>query len=543
MLLQGSVLRRLVGGALLRVFLFTFLGLVTGAWVFVRLQGASVWEWALIASAVPATAILLQVCKRIAAKEVSLPFQSALALRWTALATATCLILGLFVLNLGGASHPELPAAAFSHLVSEAMAVRELFADIANRLYALANDAGVPWIVLAATVTMGDCLLAVWAASVAALPHLNAADARRAVLPARIEPPNHIPLRTVGWTSGATSLFVFFVWLPLVAQIDLSLSNRPFSSFSRDATALSDAIEEVLRCEWEQLSSTCYKPGTADQLRSLRERAEELDPQTTEELQQALNSARERLVRGADLFLDTYYTLPAEYLRLAAALSGNLEQALEAGLRRTFDEALDGNPIDVVLSDAKAAEAATLQTMAQEIRHICESSKVIVPPDARIEKEADFPAWLCDSPVLNDGPVSRVIAQAEARGLLSAGAGTIAGALATGVAAKVAGNGALKMAASAVVEVAAKKAASAAAGGGAGAAIGGIVGSIVPGVGTAIGAVIGGLIGGVGTGAAVDAALLWLDEELNREKFRSELLTSIDQWVDQTEMSLGIGDR
>ena len=62
-----------------------------------------------------------------------------------------------------------------------------------------------------------------------------------------------------------------------------------------------------------------------------------------------------------------------------------------------------------------------------------------------------------------------------------------------------------------------------------GAATGAAIGSIVPFVGTAIGATVGGVLGALTVGVAVDAALLQLDEALNRENFERDLVNAIQE--------------
>ena len=62
-----------------------------------------------------------------------------------------------------------------------------------------------------------------------------------------------------------------------------------------------------------------------------------------------------------------------------------------------------------------------------------------------------------------------------------------------------------------------------------GAATGAAIGSIVPFVGTAIGATVGGVLGALTVGVAVDAALLQLEEALNRENFERNLVNAIQE--------------
>ena len=59
-----------------------------------------------------------------------------------------------------------------------------------------------------------------------------------------------------------------------------------------------------------------------------------------------------------------------------------------------------------------------------------------------------------------------------------------------------------------------------------GAAAGATGGSVVPGVGTAFG-LVGGALVGLATGVAIDALLLELEEVLNRDDFKREIVAAI----------------
>jgi hypothetical protein len=84
---------------------------------------------------------------------------------------------------------------------------------------------------------------------------------------------------------------------------------------------------------------------------------------------------------------------------------------------------------------------------------------------------------------------------------------------------KVVAKGTIKVLATAIGKFAAKKAA----GAGVGAVVGGTIGSVVPGIGTAI-------LAGVGTVAGtllVEWGTIELDESVNREEFRNEIILEI----------------
>ena len=110
------------------------------------------------------------------------------------------------------------------------------------------------------------------------------------------------------------------------------------------------------------------------------------------------------------------------------------------------------------------------------------------------------------------------------------GAGAAGSAVGTGVAtivaqkvtAKLIAKTTLKLAAKApikVLEALLSKVAASAVGGG-------TVGSVAPGVGTAVGVIVGALVG-LGAGVMIDSALLELEEFMNRDDFKREIIFAI----------------
>ena len=95
---------------------------------------------------------------------------------------------------------------------------------------------------------------------------------------------------------------------------------------------------------------------------------------------------------------------------------------------------------------------------------------------------------------------------------------------------KVVAKGTIKTLATAIGKIAAKKAA----GAGTGALVGGAIGSVVPGIGTAI-------VGGIGAAAGtvlVEWGAIQLDEMVNREEFKNEIISEIQKQKEELLSSL-----
>jgi len=117
----------------------------------------------------------------------------------------------------------------------------------------------------------------------------------------------------------------------------------------------------------------------------------------------------------------------------------------------------------------------------------------------------------------------------SATGIAGVGIGGYIGAkmgkaIATKIVEKIVKKGTLKLAAKAITKILGKIATKTTIG----AAIGGAIGSVVPGAGTAVGAVAGAAIGAA-IGIATDKLLLELEEAMNREKFKNEIISAIEE--------------
>ena len=77
---------------------------------------------------------------------------------------------------------------------------------------------------------------------------------------------------------------------------------------------------------------------------------------------------------------------------------------------------------------------------------------------------------------------------------------------------------------------------------GVGAAAGAAVGSVVPLLGTTAGAIVGGIVGGVVVGVSIDKLLLELEEAINRDDFKREILSAIDEARLEFKNKLGINN-
>lgn len=241
-------------------------------------------------------------------------------------------------------------------------------------------------------------------------------------------------------------------------------------------------------------------------------------------LERAANAGFDAMAGNVDLYLDAYYSLPAEYLRIASLVSGS--EALEQKLAKDLQERLMmGAPFGAYEGQLAAAlrSAEQVRTIYESmVDQVLETAALDLPADARIEVVATTTRSALALPT-PEGVLTTTGGRAGTAAAAAAG-----GLVAAFVVKKVVAKGTLKLASKAVVKVALSKTAGASGGAGAGAAAGAAIGSIVPGVGTAAGAIVGGIAGAVAVGVGVDYLLLKLEETWSREGFRQQILASIE---------------
>lgn len=219
-----------------------------------------------------------------------------------------------------------------------------------------------------------------------------------------------------------------------------------------------------------------------------------------------------RMRANVDDFLDWYYSLTSEYIRIANILIGNGSEYISQKLNEYLQRGTQYNNLGSIEHEMKLLD----EKYKQEISALAEKYKIT-------EIETEGKKIITLEPDFLKAPQSNF----NDRILISTGAGGV-GFITGAIAVKAMSKPAVKSAAAALVKLVASKAATGGSAAAAGAGIGAAIGSIIPGAGTALGAAIGGVIGGVSVWIATDAAVLTLDEAVNRDDVRQEILAEID---------------
>jgi len=315
------------------------------------------------------------------------------------------------------------------------------------------------------------------------------------------DPPAPLPRSRVALASALITFIALFVYVPLFTQLE---------KWTREHPNVIATIKKLER-EAERIDGVLYNPGTIQKIEVAKAVALGKLNVSRAKLAGQIDRAFDRVEHNVDRYLDWYYSLPAEYVRLAKLMTGEIEGYME---KKLYEQLQQGEAFKEV-SDAIAAVLASHKNVMEEyhkaVTAIMDASRLVLPTAAETKVVKDM--------TLNDIlslPTHLDVVAFESR----AAGGAVAAGVSAAVTAKVASKGIFKAAAKALSKIAISKAATVLGG----AAIGATVGTvIVPGVLT----VIGGFLGGVLAGLAVDAALLKLEEVVSRDEFRREILAAI----------------
>lgn len=296
---------------------------------------------------------------------------------------------------------------------------------------------------------------------------------------------------------GAIAVVMLF---QLLGAADQTMRRRP-SPFA--VAALPDC---------ERIGGTLYRVDTTRLLESLTAEVDAgLGPRRAAVCAR-LDELEQRAGPGVDAYLDWYFSLGAEWSRLATLLTGDIDLLLRA----RFDQLVLSSPDLLRLLDGLQSDVAQRWTELAGARgrvaELLERNRLVVGDrGCRVVDQRPHDIWTAG------------LAGQQVRLAAGSGAGLVAGAVAAKISAKAMGKATLKSAAKLLAKATAKKGLGKAAGAAAGAAIGTV---LAPGLGTAVGAAIGAGVG-LAVGAGIDLAVLAAEEKFSRAGMRADLMAAV----------------
>lgn len=328
------------------------------------------------------------------------------------------------------------------------------------------------------------------------------------------------------WAVCITIFTTIVFWLPTTARIEFALSQRHITKnavplVENVATPLRESIieiAEIIEVAVEIINGETYRPGTLTKVAELEQALAQTydDKEFKARARAEINKAFQTFENNIDIFLNHYYSLESEYVRIAKMFTGELDQYLKDELTKSLRT---GDPLKSMNSVINAENKKRAEFNSKQDKLLKELKLIL--DQRRVEIGANERAVILDEGYTKyeNITLSDIIGDRESRTPIRWGASASTGLIVGLVVKQVVAKGTIKTLASAAMKVAVKKAGGAAAGG----LIGGVLGSVVPGVGTVTIGAIGTLIGTV----TVDWTALKLDEIISREAFKEDIAREI----------------
>lgn len=241
---------------------------------------------------------------------------------------------------------------------------------------------------------------------------------------------------------------------------------------------------------------------------NMKGRSEELSEKFESEVVPLVNASFDARLANVDSYLDWYYSLPADYERLAKLITGSVESYALEQFEAKIEEGIDDSQIENKLEEF-SGQAEALKSEFETGLANCELVGV-----------SDWLLTIQEMPQADLfygslEPTEKLL-EASGRFGVSAAAGAAGGVLSKKLVEKVL----KKEFFGKIVGRISSALASRTIGGGAGAA----AGSVVPGIGT-----IAGFVAGTAIGVGADYGMLKLDEVQNREAYKQEIVGTIEE--------------
>ncbi|MCG3165534.1 MAG: hypothetical protein POELPBGB_01302 [Bacteroidia bacterium] len=514
---EGGRAHRFLSQRWLRTLIWVMTALATTFLMLLQFATYTAIEWVALAIAIPLYWVCHTKFYRFLASELKKPFvTTSLTItwaRWLCPLFMLC-IYGFLVWILGGiatydslsaalvAKRAGLPDQAGSQIVQIALRI-STFAD-GFKSYAIGHFSSFGRHLPLVITALGTYLVLFNACTTLSCFSIPSHEMRRVIGPLSDEDvPPPIPRIRAFITSAVVTFVALFIYIPIIAGIEAWVKGHP---------AVLETIG-ALEKQVEKIDGAIYSPGTIAKIELAKAVALGKMNVSRATMEGQVDRAFDRMEHNVDGYLDWYYSLTAEYMRLGKLLTGEIESYMEQKL----SEHLQNGDASKMLTDGLSTAASTYKAVMDEYRLSVE--EILKANRLGDEIKETVTVRVTSMKEIYSVPVHLDSVTLTARASGGAVGASIGAGIGAAVTAKVVSKGMFKAAAKAVAKIAASKVA----GTGGGAVIGAAIGSVVPGAGTVVGGVVGGVIGGV----LIDATLLKLEESINREEFKREIVTAI----------------
>lgn len=538
-----GLLYRLLSGRPLKIIAWIAWALPAGFLMLLQFQFYSPAEWILFSLVVPAFWIVYSLCRRLMLAELKPYLLTNESLSWSCKITPLIMtFLYLVYLALFGEntsydsldqaiqlSRAQLDNSTSSAVTIEASNYFSLFEGL--KAYALGRIGSLDNLSALLLVGIGSYIVFFNAAVMLSSFLISGTEYRRIFTPPGSADIPEAPSRAaLSMTVAVATFLTLFIFLPLVVYLEAWLQQNP-----RIGVQSQQAQTQIVT-RLERIDDRFFSDGTLAQLEQARiEALRNVDASLALFTEQA-DLAFAQMESNVDIYLDWYYSLTAEYARIGKLMVGDLEEFMVQNLQETLMQGEVFGEVERAFNEALSGHEEAQEMYQQRARDIMATNRVEPAADQTVEVSR-----LATLSEILSPPVHQDMIDFEQRLGLSGGgaaAGAVSAVVISKIIAKVVGKNTLKLAATGASKVIASKAIGSGAGAGAGAVAGATIGSVVPGLGTAVGAVVGGVIGGIAVGISIDKVLIEIEELVNREAFKQEIIAAIRESKEEFMASL-----
>ncbi len=529
-----GMIYRIFSGRPLKVLFWIAYSLLTSFFMLIQFHTFTPLEWFAFFLVIPVFWLTFTLIRRLCARELKPYIVSSMALAWsTRLCPVLMLFLYLFIIKCFGQTMD------FSSIQEAIDAKKSMVSDMTGsalvweysqwlatyegiKIYAVGrmNDVSAFYALL--ILGLGEFVIFFNSCSILSCFLIPLKEYYRIFTPlSDVEVPPCPSTTRMAVVVAITTFITLFLYVQFVVYLEAYIRQNP------EYTQARISAESLIVRNLEKIDDDYFAAGTIAKLQDAQLKAMRQIEVSRTNLEREVDRAFERLEAHVDPYLDWYYSLVGEYSRIAQLLIGEIEAFMMQKLDEFLQQKDAFRDVQSALMDVLATHESAMNTYREIVQQIMNENRV---------GAVEFPVH-----VMNEISLEQVVTPSIHKDMISlktrlsaaSGAGATAG-VATGIVVgkitnKIAAKNIIKLAAKTFLKVVVSKAAGTAGGAGAGAVAGGAVGSFVPGVGTMIGAAIGAVIGGVFIGVSVDKLLLLLEEEMNREEFKNQILVAIQE--------------
>lgn len=512
---EGGMLHKLNEGRIMRMIGAFVLAAVCMAGLILESPKWGVPEWILVAAAVPAYAAVLVIVRRKLGREYEAPYQAASAIKWSSVIMCVLLCAAYAAISLLQPAESYTSAAdaflaaqqPFEQSPSKLMSEAGLLTSLVNGLtaYGMSEAAHLsfPIYLICRIALVAGAFFSV--ANLLGVCSLERAELRRVFAPLGTPdgPSARKPVvKKYAAAAAVLPVCLCAAFLGANFAVEQAAQTEEFTAaegFVRDQAGMAAFVLDGKYYDYQAVE---------DLIAEAREKSETLYADAREKLVPLINASYDARVANVDSYLDWYYSLPADYERLATMITGTAESFVAEQFQNQIEQGIDDSQLEAEF-DSFVEQASQLKAGIEQELAGYELSGV--------------PEWLVTTKeMLADDFLSQPLEPTEK--LMDAGArigiGTATGVVGGVLAKTLVEKAMTKQFCSKVVAKISSMAASRAAGG----VVGGALGTIGGPLGT-----VAGVAAGTALGVGVDYVLLNIDEMQNRETYKQEIIATIEE--------------